>query len=176
MRKGKSKKRAKEKWMNKKGRREGSAPAPRGVFHERIFGMTRTGSLRVTQHRECTKINSKHSTPPAARWSGLNHSSIHHRTHDESNIGPFTPFSNTIIRWLSDASKWLANTQCQHSVYFIYMLQSSVIILVNRNKKPSYRWGTARRGRASWNLVKFCTNVDDLYLKSSETRLLPIRL
>ena len=43
-------------------------------------------------------------------------------------------------------------------------------------KKPSYRWGTARRGRASWNLVKFCTNVDDLYLKSSETRLLPIRL
>jgi len=20
-------------------------------------------------------------------------------------------------------------------------------------KKPSYRWGTARRGRASWNLV-----------------------
>jgi len=21
------------------------------------------------------------------------------------------------------------------------------------NKKPSYRWGTARRGRASWNLV-----------------------
>ena len=44
------------------------------------------------------------------------------------------------------------------------------------NKKPSYRWGTARRGRASWNLVKFCTNVDDLYLKSSETRLLPIRL
>ena len=43
-------------------------------------------------------------------------------------------------------------------------------------KKPSYRRGTARRGRASWNLVKFCTNVDDLYLKSSETRLLPIRL
>ena len=43
-------------------------------------------------------------------------------------------------------------------------------------KKPSYRWGTARRGRASWNLVKFCTNVDDLYLKRSETRLLPIRL
>ena len=46
----------------------------------------------------------------------------------------------------------------------------------NYYKKPSYRWGTARRGRASWNLVKFCTNVDDLYLKSSETRLLPIRL
>jgi len=46
----------------------------------------------------------------------------------------------------------------------------------HENKKPSYRWGTARRGRASWNLVKFCTNVDDLYLKSSETRLLPIRL
>ena len=44
------------------------------------------------------------------------------------------------------------------------------------DKKPSYRWGTARRGLASWNLVKFCTNVDDLYLKSSETRLLPIRL
>jgi len=46
----------------------------------------------------------------------------------------------------------------------------------NAYKKPSYRWGTARRRRASWNLVKFCTNVDDLYLKSSETRLLPIRL
>jgi len=27
------------------------------------------------------------------------------------------------------------------------------------NKKPSYRWGTARHGRASWNLAKFCTNV-----------------
>jgi len=24
---------------------------------------------------------------------------------------------------------------------------------IMRNKKPSYRWGTARRGRASWNLV-----------------------
>ena len=47
---------------------------------------------------------------------------------------------------------------------------------IKYHKKPSYRWGTARRGRASWNLVKFCTNVDDLYLKSSETRLLPIRL
>jgi len=23
----------------------------------------------------------------------------------------------------------------------------------NSHKKPSYRWGTARRGRASWNLV-----------------------
>jgi len=23
----------------------------------------------------------------------------------------------------------------------------------SRYKKPSYRWGTARRGRASWNLV-----------------------
>jgi len=22
-----------------------------------------------------------------------------------------------------------------------------------KTKKPSYRWGTARRGRASWNLV-----------------------
>ena len=50
------------------------------------------------------------------------------------------------------------------------------LIMILENKKPSYRWGTARRGRASWNLVKFCTNVDDLYLKSSETRLLPIRL
>ena len=49
-------------------------------------------------------------------------------------------------------------------------------VKVTGNKKPSYRWGTAWRGRASWNLVKFCTNVDDLYLKSSETRLLPIRL
>ena len=60
--------------------------------------------------------------------------------------------------------------------------QRAAIIAVQRpcvlryDKKPSYRWGTARRGRASWNLVKFCTNVDDLYLKSSETRLLPIRL
>jgi len=25
--------------------------------------------------------------------------------------------------------------------------------LQHYNKKPSYRWGTARRGRASWNLV-----------------------
>ena len=49
-------------------------------------------------------------------------------------------------------------------------------VMITCYKKPSYRWGTARRGRASWNLVKFCTNVDDLYLKSSETRLLPIRL
>ena len=30
-------------------------------------------------------------------------------------------------------------------------------------KKPSCRWGTARRGRASWNLVKCSTNVDDLH-------------
>ena len=55
-----------------------------------------------------------------------------------------------------------------------YTITGLVVSIID--KKPSYRWGTARRGRASWNLVKFCTNVDDLYLKSSETRLLPIRL
>ena len=38
------------------------------------------------------------------------------------------------------------------------------------NKKPSCRWGTARwRGRASWNLVNCCANVNDLHLNSSET-------
>jgi len=26
-------------------------------------------------------------------------------------------------------------------------------IAIGYDKKPSYRWGTARRGRASWNLV-----------------------
>jgi len=31
----------------------------------------------------------------------------------------------------------------------------------NNNKKLSCCRGTARRGRASWNLVKCCTNVDD---------------
>jgi len=31
------------------------------------------------------------------------------------------------------------------------LLHSSLILV--ENKKPSYRWGTARRGRASWNLV-----------------------
>jgi len=55
-------------------------------------------------------------------------------------------------------------------------LEKYVSFVKKVDKKPSYRWGTARRGRASWNLVKFCTNVDDLYLKRSETRLLPIRL
>ena len=58
----------------------------------------------------------------------------------------------------------------------IHVHPSNPVITFIYHKKPSYRWGTARRGRASWNLVKFCTNVDDLYLKSSETRLLPIRL
>ena len=61
-----------------------------------------------------------------------------------------------------------------HTSYFRFLLHCSSFS--NPDKKPSYRWGTARRGRASWNLVKFCTNVDDLYLKRSETRLLPIRL
>jgi len=63
-------------------------------------------------------------------------------------------------------------TSLQHIVVNIRTLRST---WCKRNKKPSYCWGTARRGRASWNVVKFCTNVDDLYLKSSETRLLPIR-
>ena len=64
------------------------------------------------------------------------------------------------------------------SLYAIFYSMPTFLfgILITQYKKPSYRWGTARRGRASWNLVKFCTNVDDLYLKSSETRLLPIRL
>jgi len=30
------------------------------------------------------------------------------------------------------------------------------------NKNTSCRWGTARRGRASWNLVKYCTSVHDM--------------
>jgi len=32
-------------------------------------------------------------------------------------------------------------------------IQSATAGIRWRNKKPSYRWGTARRGRASWNLV-----------------------
>ena len=36
------------------------------------------------------------------------------------------------------------------------------------NKKPSCRWGTARRVRAIWNLANCCTNVDDLHLNNSE--------
>jgi len=34
------------------------------------------------------------------------------------------------------------------SSYFVNM---NVVLCLD--KKPSYRWGTARRGRASWNLV-----------------------
>ena len=64
-----------------------------------------------------------------------------------------------------------ANLECRSEMCCTWLARNA-----EPNKKPSYRWGTARRGRASWNLVKFCTNVDDLYLKSSETRLLPIRL
>jgi len=40
---------------------------------------------------------------------------------------------------------------------------------INLNKKPSCRWGTARRVRASWNLINCCTNLDVLHLKSPET-------
>ena len=71
----------------------------------------------------------------------------------------------------------LNQKSCISNVCWLQWTSNSLNVISSKvNKKPSYRWGTARRGRASWNLVKFCTNVDDLYLKSSETRLLPIRL
>ena len=50
---------------------------------------------------------------------------------------------------------------------------SDCLLYADVDKKPSCRWGTARRGHASWNLVKCCTNVDDLHLKSSETNKWP---
>ena len=71
---------------------------------------------------------------------------------------------------------FVAAVQTALAVLISPTFASLVLTHTTENKKPSYRWRTARRGRASWNLVKFCTNVDDLYLKSSETRLLPIRL
>jgi len=37
---------------------------------------------------------------------------------------------------------------CTHACTFVTNKITS-----NQHKKPSYRWGTARRGRASWNLV-----------------------
>jgi len=45
---------------------------------------------------------------------------------------------------------------CHVTRYFCHSNMSFCIIGNFYNfayKKPSYRWGTARRGRASWNLV-----------------------
>jgi len=123
-----------------------------------------------------------------------NHKYTHHRlpsglTTDSTDFmtGPFLPsisvfdfsFFITLFLFHSMRQIKLATRQLLGTRYYSpsYPTVCCVLkMLAVNNKKPSYRWGTARRGRASWNLVKFCTNVDDLYLKSSETRLLPIRL
>jgi len=40
-----------------------------------------------------------------------------------------------------------------HTIGQLMIVGAVFISKVYANKKPSYRWGTARRGRASWNLV-----------------------
>jgi len=50
---------------------------------------------------------------------------------------------------------------CNHEQHQVIQLQlktkslteTKFYVQLDINKKPSYRWGTARRGRASWNLV-----------------------
>jgi len=84
--------------------------------------------------------------------------------------------SPSVLTWQDCRWDWVQLVYTEHWFGNSTASRPGQKIWDRSDKKPSYRWGTARRGRASWNLVKFCTNVDDLYLKRSETRLLPIRL
>jgi len=100
---------------------------------------------------------------------GMSHSSANAQIYVTGQILPVKELWKTASIWRShwqNYGAYLFGPPCTLSSMCECMDKFATVVVVLRwlrdNKNTSCRWGTARRGRASWNLVKYCTSVHDM--------------